>query len=148
MKLATLFAILLCQRAQTIETLDLNYITIRDAEVDIAFLSALKQTRTGKHLQPVTLYEYPTEPKLCPVSLLHCYIVKIETVRKDQAKLLLSFTKPHKAVSTRTASTWLRTSIRTLEFMLLRSEPAYCTCIQSKSSWLKYPVNIKSSWKG
>ena len=44
-KLSTIFVILLCQRAQTIETLDLSYITSRETEVHIAFPSALRQTR-------------------------------------------------------------------------------------------------------
>ena len=108
MKLTTIFTLLLCQRAQTIETLDLRYITVNEEEVHIAFPSALKYTRPGKHLQPVTLYKYEREPKLCPVKLITDYISKTSAVRQNQRKLLLSFTKPHKAATIRTISRWLK----------------------------------------
>ena len=59
LNLLTLFVVLLCQRPQKIETLDLNYITLGET-VHVAFPSALKHTRPGKLLQPVTLYESST----------------------------------------------------------------------------------------
>ena len=85
---------------------------LRDTEVHIAFPSSLKQTKPGKHLQPVTLYEYLTEPKLCPVSLLCCYISKTQTIGKSQTKLLLTFAKLHKAMSSRTVPRWLKTLLK------------------------------------
>lgn len=42
LKLSTCFMVLLCQRPQTIVTLDLNYITLGDTEVHGAFSSGLK----------------------------------------------------------------------------------------------------------
>ena len=112
LKLSTIFVILLCQREHTIETLDLNYITLKDIEIHIAFPSALKLTRPGKHLQPLTLYEYPTEPKLCPVSLLRCYISKTQTIRKSQTKLLLKFYKATQGRVNQDLSRWLKTSLK------------------------------------
>ena len=92
--------------------LNLNYITVRETEVHTVFPSALKKTKPGKHQQRVTLYEFPKEPKFCSVSLLQCYISKTQTSRKSHTKRLLSFTKLHEVVSTRTKSRLLNTSLK------------------------------------
>ena len=56
----TFFVILLCQTTQKIETSDIDYIPTKDTEIHIAFPSALKEIRSGKHLQRVTLKKYST----------------------------------------------------------------------------------------
>ena len=107
-----LFSLFLCQRAQTIFTLDKNYIKIETHSVDIGFPSLLKQSRPGKHLDPAHFKSYQNDQKICPVNLLKTYIDSTENIRNNESKLLLSFAKPHKAVTTKTISRWIKSALK------------------------------------
>ena len=112
LKTATLLTLILCQRAQTILTLDLRYIKNDRDAIHIAFPSVLKHSRPARHLKPVVLKRYLADTKICPVEVLHTYLKATKELRKSETKLLISFLKPHSAVTVKTISRWIKTSIK------------------------------------
>ena len=109
LKAETLLTLILCQRTQTIFTLDLRYIKKNRDAIHIAFLSVLKHIRPGRHLKPVNLKRYLTGTKICAVEVLDTYLKATKEIRKSETKLLISFLKPHSVV---TISRWIKTSFK------------------------------------
>lgn len=111
MKLATILALLFCQRGQTIHSLDTRFMKIEDDAIGFAFPDLLKQSRPGKHLEPQRIKRYLNEPKLCPVEITLEYLKRTKETRNEETKLFLSVGKPIKAVSSKTISRWLKTTL-------------------------------------
>lgn len=73
----------------------------------------VKQTRVGYHINPIIFEAYPSEPALCVISYLKEYLNRTTSLRKPDCKqLLISFAKPHNAVSRETVSRWCKTVLR------------------------------------
>jgi len=73
----------------------------------------LKTTRPGKHLAPIELLEYPQDESLCVVSHLKQYIKCTDQLRAAQhTRLLISHSKPHKAVTNSTVGKWAESVLR------------------------------------
>lgn len=111
-KTATLLSLFLCQRAQTIFTIDTQYVKFEDHAVQISFPSLLKQSRPGHHLEPAYFKSYDKDKKVCPVNLLKAYVAATKDIRNKQTKLLISYTKPYQAVTTKTISRWIKLAIK------------------------------------
>ena len=112
LKTATLLTLNLCHRAQTIFTLDLRYIKKDRDAIHIAFPSMLKYSRPGRHLKPAILKRYLEETKKCPVEVSDTYLKATKKIRKSEPKLLISFLKPHSAVTVKTISRWVKTYLK------------------------------------
>ena len=111
-KTATLLKLILCQLAQTIFTLDLRYIKKDTDTIPIAFPSVLKHRRPGRNLKPVILKRYLADTKICPVEVLDTYLKAKKENRKSETKLLISFLRPHSAVTVKTISRCIKTSLK------------------------------------
>ena len=107
LKLAFLLAILSGQRVQTICNILISNIVFEEDKCIIFFTNLLKHTRKGFQQEPITLLKF-TNLNLCVVNLIKVYLEKTKTIRNGTDKLLLSFQKPHKAISTETLSRWLK----------------------------------------
>lgn len=59
----------------------------------------LKQTKPGRHLEPIELLAFPEDKELCVVQHLREYIHRTDPSRKDHSQLLLSYVKPFKPVA-------------------------------------------------
>ena len=54
------------QRGQTIHKMDVSYIQEMDGRYRITICGTLKQTKPGRHLEPIDLFAYPNDNKtLC-----------------------------------------------------------------------------------
>ena len=81
----------------------------------------VKQSRKGKHLAPVEFLACPDNSSLCVLSVLREYLRRTGDIRGNTQTLLISYQKPHKAVSTDTLARWFkevltRAGIDTLQF--------------------------------
>ena len=112
LKTATWLTLILCQHAQTIFTLDLRYIKKDRDTIQLAFPSVLKHSKPGRQLKPVSLKCYLVDTKMCPVEVLDTYLKATKEIRKSETKLLISFSKPHNAVTVKTISRWIKTSLK------------------------------------
>ena len=90
LKFATVLALLMSQRGQTIHFLDINYMKKESDIIIFAFPS-----RPEHHLKPISLNKYHVT-NLCPVDLINTYLDTTAPIRAGEAKLLLSSRKPHK----------------------------------------------------
>ena len=111
LKLPTILALLMSQRAQSIHSLDTNYMKIESDIIISAFPTLLKPSRPGHHLKPISLKEYHVK-KLCPVDLIDTYLDRTAPIKARESKLLLSHCKPHKRITQKTVSKWFKTSLK------------------------------------
>ena len=72
----------------------------------------LKHRRPGRNLKPVILKRYLADTKIRPVEVLDTYLKATKENRKSKTKLLISFLKPHSAVTVKTISRWIKTSLK------------------------------------
>ena len=107
-KVTSLLCLVLCQRAQTIHSFHTTCIKITKEGAHIDFPTVLKTTRPGRHLKPIFIPIYPSDIKICPVNALEMYLDKTKVIRGTEEKLLISLVKPHKAVTSKTVSRWLK----------------------------------------
>ena len=104
--------ILLClitgqRRGQTIHKFDVTYVQDLDDRSRISGREKLKQTKSGRHLDPIELLAFPEDKELCAVPLLREYIHRTDPLRKHHSQLLLSYVKPFRPVSRVTVSRWV-----------------------------------------
>lgn len=98
-KLVTLLAILTGQQCQMINKLDLKLMQKLPDRYVFAIGEKLKHTKPGKHQEPIELVAYQ-DKRLCVVESIKQYISITESLRdSSESKLLISFQKPHRAVS-------------------------------------------------
>ena len=79
-----------------------------DGRYRITKCDKLKQTKPGRHLEPIDLFAYPNDKKLCVVEHLKEYLHRTEQLREGHSQLLLSYVKPFKPVSKDTISRWIK----------------------------------------
>ena len=108
LKLTMLLALVTGQRCQTLQKLNLKNLT-QGQQLIFSFDSVLKHSRPGSKSQIVKLSPYELDKALCIVTVINDYIRRTECIRKQESQLLISFVKPHNAVSTDTIARWLKT---------------------------------------
>ena len=74
--------------------------------------SLLKQSMKGRNLAPIELLAYPSNTKLCIVTVLREYLHRTKDVGKGQRQLLLSHQKPHHPISKDTLARWVRDALQ------------------------------------
>ena len=67
-----------------------------------------KQSRQGSQIANFFFPSFPTNPTLYPIMALKAYKNKTKLIRGDETKLLISFIKPHKAVTSNSVARWLK----------------------------------------
>ena len=110
-KLATLLCFLSGQRAQTITALSLEFCHREKLSVTFYIASILKNTRPGKHQQPLVFQKFE-ESKICVLECLNEYIRRTELIRENlpnqPKQLILSYAYPHKPVTTPTITRYVK----------------------------------------
>ena len=106
LKLTMLLCLTTGQRGQT--KFDINYIQDLGDRYRITVNEKLKQTKPGRHLEPIELLAFPEDKELCVVQHLREYIHRTDPLRKDHSQLLLSYVKPFKPVARDTVSKWVK----------------------------------------
>ena len=108
LKLTMLLCLTTGQRGQTINKFDINYIQDLGDRYRITVHEKLKQTKPGRHLEPIELLAFAEDKALCVVQHLRKYIHRNDLLRKDHSQLLLSYLKPFKPVARDTVSRWVK----------------------------------------
>lgn len=107
LKLTMLLALLSGQRCQTLHALNMKDMFITENKVEFVISDLLKTTKPGKPRTKLEFQSYDKDPSLCVVRYLSEYLNRTSDKRKDQ-KLLISYQKPHKAISKDTVGRWLK----------------------------------------
>lgn len=95
-----------------------------------------KTHKGGEHQTPLELHSYPKDKRICVIEYLHEYIKHTAVLRKEQSQLLISFTKPHKAVTKDTIARWVKTTmersgIDTKKFTGHNTRAASTSCVKA-----------------
>ena len=98
------------QRCETLVKLDIDNMQELPDRIVFHIRDKLKTTRLGKHIAPIEFLPYPADGKLCSVAHIREYISHIQSLRQHQ-QLLVSYQKPHKAVSNATIGRWVKTTL-------------------------------------
>ena len=103
-----LIALTTGQRCQTLTFLDISEQHMQKDEkcFNFALTDNLKQDKPGQVFGNVCLYKYPVR-ELCVYETLSYYISTTEKLR-NSTKLLVSFIKPHRAVTSPTIGRWIK----------------------------------------
>ena len=108
-RVAIFLAILSTQRLQILVSLKTQNMLLKDNGVVFFIDEILKTSRPGKHMASFTLPSFSENPNLCIVSLLKHYKYRTLDLRPvGEERLLISFVKPHKAISTDTLARWIK----------------------------------------
>ena len=109
LKLVMLIALTTGQRCQTLTFLDISerYMQRSEECFNFALTEHLKQDKPGKVFGNVRLYKYPVK-ELCVYETLDFYLRATEKLR-NSSKLLVSYIKPHGAVTPSTIGRWIKT---------------------------------------
>ena len=108
LKLVTLLALLAGQRHQTLKYLDVINMSFTRNGVKFRIAELLKHSRPGHHVPELVFPSYDQDERLCPVQYIIQYLKVIKDLRLSEKALLVSFIKPHKAISTGTISRWIK----------------------------------------
>ena len=109
LKLVMLIALTTGQRCQTLTFLDTSeqYMQKNDTCFNFALTEHIKQDKPGKVFGNVRLYKYPVR-ELCVYETLGYYLQATEKLG-NSSKLLVSYIKPYKAVTSSTIGRWIKT---------------------------------------
>lgn len=110
-KLVLLIALTTGQRCQTLTLLDISegYMQRNSTCFNFGLTEHLKQDRPGKVFGNLRLYKYNIE-ELCVYKTLEQYIEATSKLRSS-SKLLVSFIKPHNAVTSSTIGRWIKNTL-------------------------------------
>ena len=108
-KLCLLIALVSAQRAKTLHSLNLENIKLRQNSATFYVADLLKKSRPGCHGLTLKFKAYPPDRRLGVVHYLRAYIKRTEIIRNDERRLFISYTKPHRMVSSQTISRWIKT---------------------------------------
>ena len=107
LKLKMLLGLTTSQRVQTLQTLDINNMTLHVNEFVFVIDSVLKTTKPGKHLSSIQIQSLVNK-NLCPVEHLKRDMDKTSAIPGLHTQLLLSYQKPRRPVSTDTIARWIK----------------------------------------
>ena len=111
LKLSVLLLLVTSQRGQTILALSVDTLEVEEVAV-FRLKKLLKHNKLGDPLDTLILKPFDECYRLCPVRALKEYIKRTQSLRGRETQLLISFVRPHKAVSRDTLARW---TLRVLE---------------------------------
>ena len=107
-KVTTLLALLAGQRHQTLTCLNVMNMSFTQDAVKFRIGDVLKHSRPGHHIPELVFPAYEKDERLCPVKYVIQYLKVTRDLRLKEKALLVSYIKPHKAVTTGTISRWIK----------------------------------------
>ena len=111
LKLAALLALTSSARAHELVKLDLTFVSIKNDSWEFTLAEHTKVSQPGHPPRRIYLPTYANNPKICVVRALVEYQTRTET-RRQSSRLLISFVRPHRPISSQTMSRWLRNALQ------------------------------------
>ena len=111
LKLAALLALTSSARAHELIKLDLDFVSVKNDSWEFSLAEHTKVSRPGHPPRKIYLPAFPDNPKICVVRTLQQYRSRTET-RRQSSRLLISFARPLKPISSQTLSRWLRKTMQ------------------------------------
>ena len=109
LKLVMLLALTNAARIDTVHKLGVHNFKKTRSEFIFEFSSLLKQSRPGFECSNLRVKAYPPDRRLCCYFVMKEYLMRTKMLRRNEKCLLISYVKPHKAVSKDTVARWIKT---------------------------------------
>ena len=109
--LAALLALTSSARAHELIKLDLDFVSVKNGSWEFSLAEHTKVSRPGHPPRKIYLPAFPGNPKICVVRTLQEYRSRTEA-RRQSSRLLISFVRPFKPISSQTLSRWLRKTMQ------------------------------------
>ena len=148
LKLTMLLALLTGQRCQTLHLLNIDNMQLLKDKCIFYVNIVVKQTSARKHVKPLELLSYVNDKQLCVIHCIEQYLKITSDIRGGTKQLLISLSKPHKAVSKDIIGKWIRLVFKRCNIDI-RSYGAHSTRAASTSIAIKrLPVFeiLKKCW--
>ena len=113
---------------------DIDFIQEFDENYLITVREKLKQTRPGKHLEPLEFKTFEPDNRLCVAAYLKEYISSTKTLPGAYTKLLISYVKPHKPVGKDTMARWVKSVLKDAGVDITRFSAHRCRAAATSSS--------------
>ena len=110
-KLAALLALTSSARTHELIKLVLDFVSIKSDSWEFSLAEHAKVSRHGQPARKIYLPAFPDNPNICVVKTLQEYRSRRET-RRQSSRLLISFVRPFKPISSQTMSRWLRKAMQ------------------------------------
>lgn len=107
-KLCILMALLSTQRAQSLQLLSLDNMSLKESSVTFQLSELIKQNRPGNTGFRIHIKAYPPDRRLCVVNYIKHYIARTKDLRGNEQRLFISFRKPHARITSQTVSRWIK----------------------------------------
>lgn len=108
LKLVMLLCLTNATRIQTVYKLIVSELQKLKSEFIFKVDGLLKQSRPGKDYSVFVVKAYPPDRRICPYFVLKEYLDRTRDLRKGGNSLLISYVKPHLAVSKDTVARWIK----------------------------------------
>ncbi len=154
LKLVMLMALTQAARVQTLHLLTVRGMYIEQDSISVQLSDNIKQCRRQFNIRTITFQAYSTDANLCVCTTLQHYLARTEEIRQGNSQathaLLISFIKPHKAVTKDTIARWIKTmldragvdttkftagSVRPAAASKAKSMAVPISCILAKAGW-------------
>ena len=109
LKLSMLLALASAGRSSDLRSLDIQYMTINDNSINFELGVLTKSRRKGQPPFKLTFDRFDSDPLVCVVSIISCFLDRSKAWRAgaDKTQLLLSYIRAHTEVVPCTIAGWL-----------------------------------------
>lgn len=107
-KLVMLISLTQASRSQSIAILSIENMKKDEKSFVLYYSGLLKQCRKGKVNPVVQLYKYSVDSDICVYKTLEEYLKRTQSLRGTETRLILSYIKPYKPVTSTSISRWIR----------------------------------------
>ena len=154
LKLVMLMALTQAARVQTLHLLGIPIQVDKQDSISVPLCGAIKQCRQNFNVRVIQFRAFPQDNSLCVCTTLHHYLDRTSGLRQvtlcENAKLLISFVKPHRPVSGSTIARWIKTimcrsgvdtgkftagSVRQAAASRAKAASVPISCIMAKAGW-------------
>ena len=106
-KLVILLRLLSGQRDQTVKALNIKDMLLEKGKSTFFINRPMKTAKQSFHQSPIVFSTYPSNRKICIVTTINQYLEITKDLRTTD-QVVISYKKPHKAVTTSTISKWCK----------------------------------------
>ena len=108
LKLVMLLALVLASRCHSLHLLTLDDMRKESSKFVLRYSGPLKQSRPGVNVPFVEIKSYAPDRRICSYTVLNMYLLKTKDLRGDIKKLLISYIKSYRPVSSSTIGRWIK----------------------------------------
>ena len=128
-------------RTITLHLLKISNMTTDGNIIVFCITDLVKQTSTRIKPPVIRLIPYQGDTSLCVTTTLNDYIARSSKFRQQQDQLLLSFSRPHRAVTKDTISRWIKLVLESAGINILNYKP-HSTRSASTSATMKKRISV------